>query len=104
MSTLMHIPTVAIEATMRELARVLTPGAIAAIGVWGGPDVEHLSESPVDPPTGPRRLFSRRSEERWRSLLAQLGRIDDFAVWEDPGADDEAFRYHLAFVTVTAEG
>jgi SAM-dependent methyltransferase len=99
MSTLMHVPAVAIEGTMREIARVLAPSAAVAIGVWGGPDIEHFSDSPVDPPSAPRRLFSRRSEERWRSLLGILGRVDDFHTWEDAGADEEAFRYHLAFVT-----
>jgi len=98
MSTLMHLPAVAIDGAMREIARVLAPGATVAIGVWGGPDTEHFSDSPVDPPSGPRRLFSRRSEARWRSLLEVVGRIDEFELWEDAAADD-AFRYHLAFVT-----
>lgn len=44
MSTLMHIPAVAIEDTMLEIARVLAPGATVAVGVWGGPDIEHFSE------------------------------------------------------------
>ena len=99
MSTLMHVPAVAIEGTMREIARVLAPGAMVVIGVWGGPDTEHFSDSLVGPPAGPRRLFSRRSEARWRSLLTTVGRINDLEVWENQGADDDAFRYHLAFVT-----
>jgi SAM-dependent methyltransferase len=37
MSTLMHIPAVTIGGAMRELARVVAPGAAVAIGVWGGP-------------------------------------------------------------------
>jgi SAM-dependent methyltransferase len=103
MSTLMHIPDAAIEQAMREIGRVLAPGAIVAIGVWGGPDVEHLSGGPDGSP-GPRRLFSRRSEPRWRSLLELVGRIDVFEVWRDEAAaaddaDDDAFRYDLAFLT-----
>jgi SAM-dependent methyltransferase len=102
MSTLMHIPHVAIDGAMREIGRVLAPGAPVAIGVWGGPDLEHLSGE--DAAGAPRRLFSRRSAPRWRSLLAHVGRIDDFDVWEPPdGApDDDAFRYHLAFLTAHA--
>ena len=99
MSTLMHIPDVAIGDAMRELARALAPGAPMAVGVWGGPDVEHYSESPADAPGQPRRLFSRRSEPRWRTLLELVGRIDEYEVWEQPGDDGDAFRYHLAFVT-----
>lgn len=98
MSTLMHIPSVAIENAMREVARVMAPGATVAIGVWGGPDVEHYGDAPVAGDQ-PRRLFSRRSEARWRTLLELVGRIDDFEVWEQEGPGDDAFRYHLAFLT-----
>ena len=94
MSTLMHIPSAAIDATMREIARVMAPGALVAIGVWGGPDVEHFG----DTSTGPRRLFSRRSAERWRSLLELVGRIHEFEEWGDGSTDDDAFRYHLSYV------
>jgi SAM-dependent methyltransferase len=97
MSTLMHIPAVAIEDALREIARVLAPGATVAIGVYGGADTEQFSD--VDPGSGARRLFSGRSEGRWRSLLEILGRIDDLQRWADPGADDDALRYYLAFVT-----
>jgi SAM-dependent methyltransferase len=101
MSTLMHIPAVAIEATMLEIARVLAPDATVAVGVWGGPDVEHLSERDAATQSTGRRLFSRRSERSWRSLLEIVGRIDVFEVWEAADADDDAFRYHMAFVTAT---
>ena len=73
--------------------------AVVAIGVWGGPDIEHFSDSPVGPPGGPRRLFSRRSEARWRSLLTTVGCINDFEAWVGEGAADDAFHYHLALVT-----
>jgi len=101
MSTLMHIPEVAIDGAMQEIARVLAPGAPVAIGVWGGPDTEHFLDGIVDGSRGPRRLFSRRSEPRWRSLLEVLGHVDDFDLWANSRArdDDAAFAYHLAFVT-----
>ena len=93
MSALMHIPNTAIDGAMRELARVLRPGAIAAIGVWSGPDVEHRSDKDLyDPP----RFFSRRSEERWRALLGIVGTVDVFELW---GNDGDDFRYHFAIVT-----
>lgn len=82
MSTLMHIPNAVIDQSLTELRRVLTPGALAAIGVWGGPDVEHHRDVDVlDPP----RFFSRRSDERWRSLLSMLGSIEEFETWEQTG-------------------
>ncbi len=101
MSTLMHIPAVAIESTMHELARVLVPDATVAIGVWGGPDIEHFSDLDAATPSRGRRLFSRRSESSWRPMLEIIGRIDDFEVWENANADDDTFRYHMAFVTAT---
>lgn len=79
MSTLMHVPNSAIEATLAELHRVLAPGAVAAIGVWGGPDVERLGDG--------GRLFSRRSDERWRGLLGIIGTVEVFENWH-PGTDD----------------
>ena len=92
MSTLMHVPDVAIEGALAELRRVLAPGARAAIGVWGGPDVEHHSDADrYDPP----RFFSRRSDERWRSLLGRrLGEVESFEAW--PG--DDEFWYQWAVV------
>lgn len=99
MSTLMHVPAAAIEATVGEIRRVLVPGAPVAIGVWGGPDVEHYDTSGGDDPSRPKRLFSRVSEPRWRSLLERIGTIDHFEVWTSTEADQDAFRYHLAFLT-----
>lgn len=82
MSTLMHVPNEAITESLMELRRVLTPGALAGVGVWGGPDVEHHSDLDVlDPP----RFFSRRSNERWQSLLSVLGSIEEFETWAQPG-------------------
>lgn len=97
MSTLMHIPAVWIDGAMREIARVLAPGAAVAIGVWAGPDVENFGDTHSNP-LGHRRLFSLRSETRWRALLDLVGRLDDFEVWPDAKATDDV-RYHLAHMT-----
>ncbi len=93
MSTLMHIPNSAIVPALHELSRVLRPGGLAAIGVWGGPDTE---DSSVDDQAAgsPARLFSRRSEPRWRELLGLVGNIETFETW---GNDD--FPYHWAVVS-----
>jgi SAM-dependent methyltransferase len=98
MSTLMHVPDAAIVGALAELRRVLAPGAPAAIGVWGGPDLEHHI-------TGERialpRFFSQRSDERWRSLLAMLGAVEEFEAWGDRRDDnraDDRFWYQWAVV------
>lgn len=93
MSALMHVPNQAISAALSELARVLRPEGVAAIGVWGGPDVEDYGTE--DRPVGkPRRLFSRRSDETWRTMLSQLGAVEDYDRW---GSDDDFF-YQYALV------
>ena len=93
MSTLMHVPNSAIEATLDELRRVLAPGTLAAIGVWGGTDREDFGDKPdrYDPP----RLFSRRSDQRWQRLLTTLGTIEMFENWHPESGD---FWYQWAVV------
>jgi SAM-dependent methyltransferase len=92
MSTLMHVPNEAIADALVELRRVLAPGALAAVGVWAGPDVEHhRGIDDFDPP----RFFSLRSDERWRSLLSTLGSVEDFEIWGRRGDD---FWYQWAIV------
>ncbi len=94
MSTLMHVPEGAIEGVLVELGRVLTPGGRAAIGVWGGADDERTSDK--DERTGrPPRLFSRRSDGRWRSMLAAVGTVETFESWSYDGTD---FAYQWAVV------
>jgi SAM-dependent methyltransferase len=92
MSTLMHVPNAAIADALVELRRVLAPGALAAVGVWGGPDVEH--HRGIDDFDQPR-FFSLRSDERWRSLLSTLGSVEDFEIWGRRGDD---FWYQWAVV------
>ena len=96
MSTLMHVPDVAIEASLDEVRRVLAPGGVAAIGVWGGPDLEHRSDADrYDPP----RFFSRRSDARWRGLLGRhVGEVESFEAWTNE--HDDQFWYQFAVVVV----
>lgn len=98
MSTLMHIPDSAIAGVLTEVRRVLAPGAIAAIGVWGGPNVEERSDQDrFDPP----RFFSRRTDDRWRTMLGVVGEVQRFERW---GEDRDDFWYQFAFVVRDARG
>lgn len=94
MSTLMHVPNASIAEAVGEIRRVLAVGALGAIGVWGGPDVEEY-DSPGT--YGPPRLFSRRSDDRWRSLLAVIGSIEEYETW-----DHEPGRYWYQWAVVRA--
>ena len=99
MSTLMHVPNAAIASALSEVRRVLRPGATAAIGVWGGTNVEgHHDADAFDPP----RLFSRRTDQRWRDLLSILGDVEEFEHWRDPSGSDEHW-YQWAIVTASGD-
>ena len=93
MSTLMHVPDSAIGSALAEVSRVLKPGGAAAIGVWGGPDVEDYREEDLEKGRT-ARLFSRRSDHRWREMLAEIGTVEFFETW---GSNDD-FLYQFAVV------
>lgn len=95
MSTLMHVPNSAIQTTLGEVRRVLAPSAVAAIGVWGGPDVEDHGDRERD--GGLRRLFSRRSDATWHELLETVGAVQVYKTW-NVGGDD--FWYQWALLRV----
>lgn len=92
MSVLMHVPNVDIESVLAEVRRVLKPGGIAAIGVWGGADVEQRR---AEDPYQPARLFSRRSDEVWSELLQTIGALESFRTW--PATADDWW-YQFAYV------
>lgn len=96
MSTLMHVPNSVIRQTLSEVRRVLAPDAVAAIGVWGGPDVEDYGDRRDNESL--RRLFSRRSDETWLRLLDFLGVVTTFETWN---RDDDDFWYQWALVRIT---
>jgi SAM-dependent methyltransferase len=92
MSTLMHVPAVAIDRALDEVRRVLVPGGRLVAGVWGGEDREDAIDGG---PYGPPRLFSRRSDATWRSLLRRVGEVEDYRTWGDDG---QAYWYQYAVV------
>lgn len=96
LSVLMHIHDEAIDASLREVHRVLKPGAIAVIGTWGGQDqtVQVQSEA-----FGIDRHFRHRSDDTWQNLLvSNLGDIESFVTWSH--AEHEAWHYQWAHVRV----
>jgi SAM-dependent methyltransferase len=80
MSTLMHVPEGATEGVLAEIHRVLAPGGVLAVGVWGGIDDERTNDKDME--TGrPPRLFNHRTDERWRPMLEAVGTVETYDVW-----------------------
>jgi SAM-dependent methyltransferase len=82
MSTLLHVPDSRLDAALAETLRVLAPGAPLAVGVWGGPDWEGLSDQDrFQPP----RFFSLRSHQRWRAALERHAGVEQWDTWTPEG-------------------
>ena len=94
MSTLMHLPGDDLARALTELRRVVRPGGVVEIGVWG-----HTSNREWVKPDG--RFFKHRSDDELRSELARLGEVVDFDTW---GWFDDGGHYQWARVEVTARG
>lgn len=75
MSTLMHLSDAAFSRSIEEIARVLRPGGVAAIGVWGRePAVASFDEH--------GRFFNRRTDADLRDALGRVGDIEVFETWD----------------------
>ena len=93
MSTLMHLPKEDFGSALQELRRVVRPGGIVDIGVWG--HIENRDWSSID-----GRFFRHRSDETLKAELAQLGTIVDFATW---GWLEDAGHYQWARIEVPSQ-
>ncbi|SES23069.1 Methyltransferase domain-containing protein [Pedococcus cremeus] len=94
MSTLMHLPGNALARALAELRRVVRPGGLVEIGVWG-----HTSNREWVKPDG--RFFKHRSDDELRGELANLGEVVDFATWDwfDDGGHYQWARVEVATTT-----
>lgn len=89
MSTLMHLPESRLPDALRELVRVLQPGAPLLIGMWGGAVGDVISDRDIP---GERRLFSLRPYERNRELFSAAADVEWSTTW-DP--TPETWTYQL---------
>ena len=68
-STFMHLPDGAFEAALDEVVRLVRPGGLVQIGLWGGVDeVERWEDDFQDPP----RTFVHRSDDVVRRLAGRV--------------------------------
>ena len=90
MSTLLHVPDERVDDALAEIVRVCRPGSPVAVGVWGGHDGQGpRPQDDFDPP----RYFCFRSHERWQTILARHGTVEEFATWSPR---DDSFDYQWA--------
>lgn len=90
MSTLMHMPGEGMGTALRELQRVIRPGGVVEIGVWGGDQHRHWTDQHG-------RYFHSRTDHELQSMLAGIGRVADFATWSH---FDDGGHYQWARVVV----
>jgi SAM-dependent methyltransferase len=96
MSTLMHLDDAELDRALNEIARVLVPGGLFAIGVWGAREltVGHAAELGQD--YGPPRYFHRRTDADVRERLGAHGTIESW--WTRPSGPGSSLHYQYAVV------
>ena len=92
MSTLMHLPGDGFGRALGEMKRVVRPGGLVEIGVWG--DVyDNERPHPVD-----GRYFRRRTDDTLRAELECFGPVVDFDTW---AWSDDGVHYQWARVVTS---
>ncbi len=94
MSTLMHLTGDGFGQAVRVLVRVLQPGGIVEIGVWG-----HTQTREWIAPDG--RFFNQRSDSELLRELRPLGGVEAFETWggEDGGGHYQWVRVRTRVTT-----
>jgi SAM-dependent methyltransferase len=75
MSTLMHLPGDDIQLALSELGRVIRPGGLLEVGVWGADE----SRIRID---DHGRYFRHRTDDEMRDLFSEIGEVVGFATWD----------------------
>lgn len=90
MSTLMHLDGDGFSRAVAEVGRVVRPGGLIAVGLWG-------SEPPRRRVDEHGRLFVQRSDSQVRQALSRVGSVETFdtSQWYDDGG-------HYQYVTLRA--
>lgn len=77
-STFMHLPDGDFEAALSEIVRIVEPGGLVRLGMWGGVDEKVIWEDDFqDPP----RTFVHRTDEQVRRCVADA--LDLVGFWTE---------------------
>lgn len=75
MSTLMHLPDEDIVVALKELRRVIRPGGLLEVGVWGDDNDGVWVDDQG-------RYFRQRTDLQIRELMSHLGDLVAFETWD----------------------
>jgi SAM-dependent methyltransferase len=104
MSTLMHLDDAELAAALSEIVRVLVPGGLFAVGMWGAAEltVGKLAGPAAEPGKayGPPRYFHRRTDTMVRERLGEHGEIESW--WTRPSSPGSSHRYQYAVVRTSS--
>lgn len=92
MSCLMHAPDAELAKAIAEMDRVMVPGGIAMVGLWGGDGSAGLVEDDLHEPP---RYFLWRTDDQVRSAFGEAFAIDSLAIIPDAGDSSVDEHYQL---------
>jgi len=86
LNSLLHVPRVEFESVLREIRRVLVPGGLFYLGIYGGIDSEGVWE---DDDYRPKRFFSFRTDAALRHTVKAVFDVDRFRTIDVETSDPE---------------
>lgn len=75
MSTLMHLPGEDFAKALDEISRVVRPGGLIEVGLWGATHDRHWTATDG-------RYFYHRTDDALQAALKRLGTILGFSTWD----------------------
>jgi SAM-dependent methyltransferase len=95
MSCLMHAPDTELTKAIAEMDRVLRPGGVAVVGLWGGDGSTGFVDDDVhDPP----RFFAWRTDDQIGAAFGEAFVVERFEVISE--AEDSALDEHYQLLTM----
>ena len=95
MNCLLHVPNADLCDVLRGIRRVLRPGGLFQIGLWGGVDEEGIYENDF---YQPNRFFSFRSDDELLTRVSKVFTVESFEVLDRE--DEKDSRLHLQSLVV----
>lgn len=102
MSTLMHLDDAELDAALAEITRVLVPGGVFAVGMWGAQELTVGAVAEPDQDYGPPRYFHRRTDPMVHERLGERGEVESW--WTRPSRPGSGHRYQYAVVRTPGAG